>query len=1614
MSPKTMRIAAAVTVAAVLAGCAEEREPVNRVQPYALKKSYFVGEDLVSPTDDPEFWAQATLVDVGYGATQDGLFTSTYVQPVARIRWQITEDMLFGRLAYERVEDSDGRGLGRATQDGVIVVAYPIESHFDIVRQYNPTTGEEINVIEENTTDRPWNEREYMRVDWSRNLNTDSYDFDMLSMLGVLGSIVYEPLEYDVTDPHDPNAPVFDLEHGYFDVTNKAFAQPQVVDISSFGWGFDKLPACWFDPDFMGGSFPWGSCNPTELTIRQSFRKVDVGDFEPKDWDGWRFQAYGGFYMDRFGYTRNYGMSDDLWHRMLSHYQIWKRSHHYENPDAMTGAIQCYTPETTPYGQDPHRDRLQSDGETPGANGTEDECEGAGPGSRCDTFTQKCTLPYAEREPVTIVWYYSHESNQDFFEPTAEAAHEWEVVLRAAVRTAQYAECRATGGTQEACVERFPIWFGQMDDFQDARWLAAEVDKCRNGKAYAGANCDALAVELGEERGMDPGVISVARMPEMIVLCHSPVQADDPAPCSGPRLPVGITAAQCEAAYQDAASDPQLLATCRAALNVRRGDLRYNQVNGIDKPQTLSPWGIYTDSIDPITGMTIASSNNIWTYVNDLWSQDVVDKIRFLKGEYSAEDVTEGEFVHDWSLAAQAAAGGGVAPLLTRAEVAERIGQFAGAEGPAADPASLPPEVRAQIQEFDHQLRGVRASLYAPSNSSALYAARRRAASGTAFEAELMTPMVRELHGVEDMPMEDAILDIASPLRGGNPGLRRELNQLKEEALARRGTCILHPDEVEAPFSIYGLAEILQDKFGEFNPRDPLEVQQARAERMRRYLAHRVHYSILVHEMGHGMAMRHNFVGSSDAYSYQPQYWQLRTRNGTVTTECTDLAANGNDCVGPRWFDPITDEERDNLIWMFSLGSIMDYPGEATQDTTGVGVYDVAAVRMLFGETVAVNANPEFDVDQPKGKAMLAKVDGFGGILGISHGYDENGDGQDENFHYSQLQVKYGMIQDCEAISDPEDYRPADWDEEENGVWHPVFDGMLVRVNGRWSHCRQPKVDYVPWTSLRMPTIAESGPYYYGGPSVDRQGRTRVPYGFATDHWADLGNVSVYRHDNGADPYEIFNFLMSSQEVWQIFETYRRHRSTFSVSGAANRILVRYNAKIRDGAKGFGLIKNLYDDFSLEAGYDADTYWPVAAAFYPDNTLAAGLAFDHFVRQLDRPEMGPHFKRPYEEFLRSSRDTVANPGATKVIVPNGATGVQGALGLGGKLVENLLADDMGEYDTWYTVNAGSYYDKINAAMLMTESVDNFISQTRNDFVDPRYRSVSVADLFPDGYRRWLANNLTGDELLKGPRIAADEDGDPLVDFQKYSTWPIGWITWWTREPQVCFPGEGSNICSAYHMPTSDPFHPRAPENTAVLDPEVGWEQQKFLIAWTMLYLPENQKMNWLDLLRLYQLGADPYPVIEQRLEFHSPDGKIYIAKTFGKEVIFGKTVQRGIAARVLEWANELLAAAYVLEEDPDRVAPDLDGDGEPDWPVPAPGDDGQLVVKWDQSLALYDAEGTAHPEGLPGCNADDYSECTCSANRACMALQRYVSVPAYLREAVAAYQLGEPDMRGVY
>lgn len=449
----------------LLAACAEERAPIDRTQPNKLEKRFFVG-DLEDRSDDPEFFLRTTVITADSGASSDGLFTNSDAQPVVRVRFELTEKRLIARLAYERVDGTDFQGW-RPIEEGQVVAAFPIEGHFDVQREYNPSTGEETNVLVENDVDRPWNERAWMRVDWSKNEITTAYELDTLSQLGIYYGVKWEPVAWYASEPGSPDAPVFDELRGYFDVTQKALASPQVIHDEYWG----DFPACW-----LTGSWPAVNCNPSEVTLRMAFLRVTDTDYEPLPYDGTEMDLFGMFTADRFGYDRRYGLTDDRWVRFAARWNLYVKSH---------GALACATEATTPKGASPQRDE---DGD-----GTHDECAAVGAGARCDVFRQQCALPLRERQTRVIPWHVSPKFPEELFPGTAESLQSWSDAMRLAVLAGRVTECRRTGGASCEATHGWP------DDFTG---------------------------EYIPPLGDGP-----AQVPQIFVLCHNPVIEADDAAC---------------------------------------------------------------------------------------------------------------------------------------------------------------------------------------------------------------------------------------------------------------------------------------------------------------------------------------------------------------------------------------------------------------------------------------------------------------------------------------------------------------------------------------------------------------------------------------------------------------------------------------------------------------------------------------------------------------------------------------------------------------------------------------------------------------------------------------------------------------------------------------------------------------------------------------------------------------------------------------------------------------------------------------------------------------------------------------------------------------------------
>ena len=100
----------------VFVGCAEERPPVDRVQPGAITKAQLAGE----------WFYQRTLVDVPAAET---VTATGFGSDVVRVVWDVQEDMIYARRTTELIKNADGKQAAGDAYEGEVVAAFRVERH---------------------------------------------------------------------------------------------------------------------------------------------------------------------------------------------------------------------------------------------------------------------------------------------------------------------------------------------------------------------------------------------------------------------------------------------------------------------------------------------------------------------------------------------------------------------------------------------------------------------------------------------------------------------------------------------------------------------------------------------------------------------------------------------------------------------------------------------------------------------------------------------------------------------------------------------------------------------------------------------------------------------------------------------------------------------------------------------------------------------------------------------------------------------------------------------------------------------------------------------------------------------------------------------------------------------------------------------------------------------------------------------------------------------------------------------------------------------------------------------------------------------------------------------
>ena len=1387
------------------AQCAEERAPINRVQPDFLDKRDLIPTEYAALTAgaapgaltpamrarEPVFHTQTTIIAK---PTTGGFVGVTDYSPLEKVRWEVTENVLLARRAFGYVRNTPAApaGIGERVDAGAVVAAFAIRAHFDIRRSYNESTGEENNVVEENTSDRPWYQRQFMRVDWSRNL-VESYG-SPLEYDRWRGQVRAEPIPVFVNSPDDPNRPVFDYAGSgasrrlaYFDVVNRATLHPETV---SFGEAEPFVPLCaLYD---SGGTL---DCAPAEVTFRLSFRRADgARDYEPASLsipartDPTRgpehldMERFGFFDVTRVGFDRARGQVLDTErvhlatrHNLFVHHHapaVGATLNRPCNADADCGDDNLCVIANTPASASARGvcarraiEHIQGEracaadadcaevsstarcdaatrtcGEVYLRCATDADCARVDPQSTCDTVVAMtrgdnrglCRLPFRRRQVRPIAYHLSPAYPDDMMPVTEAVVRDWNGAFREALRAARRRECQ---------IERSVA-------------PGTNPDPC-DVPAVTGANGD-------------------ARFP--FVGCHNPVWGTDPSK-PGARTAAQVTAANA-AGWDLPACGPQ-------GTRARLGDLRYSMIGAITEYDREGYWGLANIAADPETGEMVAGRGAVWQTTTDAQAAQLVDWVQLLSGSLRPEQVTRGENI----LASMRQQGAGRspshevldAPLRSREGLASVAAETTRALERLRAPGHGFGRPNLRLLSRDPDRPGARAlAVQRVARAGRLGDGTSRAQRNLArlrdtdIERALMSPAQARLAPTArfDLSALDArALDRASPLRGQSPAARRALRSLRTQLQQ-------HQCDHQAGVSddvLWGIAQRVATG-------EPIRAANAAdadmafgrdwvfrrgdgsldLDTLRLWAQQFVHQGVLAHEIGHSLGMRHNFAASADAMNYDDRYWRLRAQGHRL-----GLRPRYEYLADPMDGRYYSEAERLGRVEEYGYASVMDYRG-ANEDAHGLGRYDRAFIKNGYvGIVEAFGAVPR------EGRALQWAMNTMAG--GFSSNYDLqawSGGGPVRGIHYTHIPDFHG----ARADGTPD-----------------IADSNRQDVFLRETRAREvPGFGDPPFTN------------------VTADGRLLVPYRFDSDDRAGL----VWQnqpYDVGADAYESVHYVASRWLDHYFMNSFARRRSGFSTEGYVDRMWGHYLENLRQVTQLLAFDAIVDDDFFAGApGWDAWRTDPAERSGVL-NSATISAATDAMVAQLLMPEVGDHGRRRTVDGVTWAESD-----------PTDATFVSVELNRG-RFFESTWRFDQGWWWFEQLDRAGSFYDKTMALQALVDPDLSLIG--RDTAGDIRLFQLNAFTIYPAQTTRLFGALLAEDIADFAPIIRTD--GDFEVQRTNLATLNLP-------------AGRSGRVLDATHVP---------------LDPQTRFTLQVWSAALTMSGFPATYDRRYLDFARVWLDGS---------------------------------------------------------------------------------------------------------------------------------------------------------------
>jgi hypothetical protein len=568
-----------------LVACEDEINTIDRTQPNAVDKRNFEGI----------WYHRATIIEADPEAPAvEGIAGS-----MEKIRWEIREEWLVAYRSYELIPFAEGLTDEGRDFFGSPVAAFPISSHFDIQREYNPTTGVQSNVISENTTDRPWFQRRFMRVDWSQNLVGQPTLFGFGSLNGILSGFANTAFFIQGDEETNPNRPL--LTENYMDVTN-IYALSPSSSYCLFQLLFNSVPRC-------------GTAN---VQVRLSFRKVDQSDdYEPL------------YYPDVVEY-----LDDDGNPRFLDDRDVPCQAN--DSPDnepcyfrgfEYDGRFGNFRINRVAFDSE----RFQTRAGRVFLAGRFDLWD--------DTFDDTgARIPEANRRPEPVIFY----NNPKMPENIQDASINYGSRL-----------------PPDEAADTVGAWWSEPFDqsvafrmgFTNPEGTLPDIEAFRNAmvEQYGGTTEDWQMFQIRRNDCNKDNIIAYAEANGLTGVIDRVAGGNE-------QIQVGNLERVCAAVQfaeleQGKTLDPAVAARTGQELAFtwqRKGDLRYN-FNNYVLQLSNGPWGVAQFGQDPETGEFVANIANYFSDAGDRISTSSMDIIQWLNGDLTTEDIISGNTTRRFS-----------------------------------------------------------------------------------------------------------------------------------------------------------------------------------------------------------------------------------------------------------------------------------------------------------------------------------------------------------------------------------------------------------------------------------------------------------------------------------------------------------------------------------------------------------------------------------------------------------------------------------------------------------------------------------------------------------------------------------------------------------------------------------------------------------------------------------------------------------------------------------------------------------------------------------------------------------------------------------------------------